>query len=72
MDNLVKLLIDHGLADDEEWAKAFIKHGLITLNGKVVTEEKIDIPIGGVISKIGFILKVGKRRFLKVLCTDVE
>ena len=64
---LVDALIEHGLAKDTHWAEELVKHGCFALDGEIFIDPNKDISVSSVVSKVGFILQVGKRRWLKVL-----
>ena len=65
MSELTQALVDAGFADDEHWAETLIQQGLITLNDEVVNNKDIKIALNDKLSKIGFIVQCGKRKWVK-------
>ncbi len=60
--NLVKLIVDAGLAPSNGEAKRLIKQNAVSLDSQVLTDPNQELTI-----KSGQILKVGKRRFVKLV-----
>jgi len=63
--NLVDLLVEHGRVESRTRAKELIKNGAVELAGRRVTLEQPEVRIHD-----GTILKVGKRRFFKLVLAD--
>jgi tyrosyl-tRNA synthetase len=59
---IVKLLVSSGLATSNTDARRLIAQGAVSLNGERIRDENLELPLHR-----DFILKVGKRRFLKVI-----
>lgn len=59
---IVKLLVSSGMATSNTDARRLIAQGAVSLNGERVQDENLELPLNR-----DFILKVGKRRFLKVV-----
>lgn len=59
---IVNLLTDSGLCQSGGEARRMIKQKAVTVNNEKITDENANIEIGGELT-----VKVGKRRFLKVL-----
>jgi tyrosyl-tRNA synthetase len=59
---LVKLLTDTQLVDSGNEARRQIQQGAVSINNKKITDEKYTVNLDGEL-----IVKVGKRRFLKVI-----
>ena len=63
-ESIVNIIFNSGLLKSKGEARRMIKQGAVRLDGELISDINFAIK-----SKIGreFILKVGKRRFLKVL-----
>jgi tyrosyl-tRNA synthetase len=59
---MVALLVQAGLAPSKAQARRLIQQGGVDLDGRRITDPEGSIPI-----RSGALLKVGKRRFLKLL-----
>ena len=59
---IVKLLVSSGMATSNTDARRLIAQGAVSLNGERIQDENLELPLHR-----DFILKVGKRRFLKVV-----
>lgn len=60
--NVIQLLVDTGLAASKGEARRLLEQGGISVNGERITDAKTEIVLDG--EKI---LKVGKRKFLKII-----
>ncbi len=61
---LPKLMVSHGIAKSTGEARRLIKQGGVYLNGKRIEDENYELKAS---EPAEYILKVGKRRFLKIL-----
>jgi len=59
---IVKLLVASGLAPSNSEARRLIAQGAVSLNGERIQDENLEVPL-----QEDVILKVGKRKFLKVV-----
>ena len=59
---LPRVMKEAGLAKSNSEAKRLIKQGAVSIDGKKVGGEEVDLPSTDVI------LKVGKRRFARIRC----
>ena len=62
-DNLSKLIVDIGLAKSRSEANRLIAQGAVSIDGEKISSNTATV-------KSGSIIKVGKRRFAKVINTD--
>ena len=60
---LLQMLLEEGLVRSRSEAKRLIEQGAVDIDGKKVTDAHATVPSGSII-------KVGKRRFAKVINTD--
>lgn len=58
---LVRFVVDRGLVESNSQARRMIKQGAITIDGEKIADENMELDL----SK-PFIIKVGKRHFLKI------
>ena len=60
--NIIEMVISSGLVDSKGEAKRLIKQNAVSINGEKISEIGAEIMVTS-----GMILKVGKRRFCKIL-----
>jgi tyrosyl-tRNA synthetase len=59
---IVKLLVASGIVPSNTEARRLIAQGAVNLSGERIRDENLEVPL-----REDFVLKVGKRRFLKVV-----
>ena len=59
---IVRLLVVSGLAMTNSQARRLIKDGGIRLDGEKITDDNLEVPLDS-----PFVIKAGKRRFLKII-----
>jgi len=64
---IVRLLTSTGLAPSSSEARRLMEQGAVSINGQRITDANVEIPL-----ERDFVLKVGKRRFLKIVVQGGE
>jgi len=64
---IVRLLTSTGLAPSSSEARRLMEQGAVWINGQRITDANVEIPL-----ERDFVLKVGKRRFLKIVVQGGE
>ncbi len=62
---IVKLIVTAGCAETNAEARRLVRQGAVRLNDEALTEESAEIEV-----KTGDILRVGKRRFAKIIMSE--
>ncbi|MCP4400316.1 MAG: tyrosine--tRNA ligase [bacterium] len=59
---IVKLMVESGLASSNGEGRRLVKQGAVSINGKKVTDPDMEVALDSSV-----VLKVGKRRFIKIV-----